>query len=56
MKVIYFDPITQPPVRTNGGIADGGQKTTPYGELDPPPQWVSFEELLATSDVISMRK
>lgn len=54
MKVIYFDPVKSPPVRTNGTLADGGRKTTPYGELDPPPQWVSFEELLATSDVISM--
>ena len=26
-EVIYYDPIKQPPVRTNGGIADGGRKT-----------------------------
>ena len=41
-------------MRTSGDIASGGRQSAPYFELDPPPQWVSFEELLATSDVISM--
>ncbi len=54
MKVIYFDPVTRPPNRTSGDAASGGRATKPYWELEPPPQWVSFEELLATSDVISM--
>jgi lactate dehydrogenase-like 2-hydroxyacid dehydrogenase len=32
----------------------GGEESTPYYELDPPPRWVPFDDLLAQSDVISM--
>ena len=54
MKIIYYDPVKSPPNRTTGGTDAGGEATTPYFELDPPPQWVPLDELLATSDVVSM--
>jgi lactate dehydrogenase-like 2-hydroxyacid dehydrogenase len=54
MNIVYYDPVKSPPNRTTGGTDAGGEASTPYFELDPPPQWVTLDELLATSDVVSM--
>jgi lactate dehydrogenase-like 2-hydroxyacid dehydrogenase len=54
MKIVYYDPVKSPPNRTTGGTDAGGEESTPYFELDPPPQWLPLNELLATSDVVSM--
>eukprot|EP01051_Picozoa_sp_SAG22_P001967 SAG22_NODE_83_length_21704_cov_58.556584_10_plen_214_part_00 len=55
MKVVFHDPLKAPPVRTGGGPDAGGAATPPWDSYGPEtPQWVTFEELLATSDVVSM--
>lgn len=62
MKILYYDKIKKPPVRTGGGSDAGGRPgatgefvlSEPYHQLKHPPIWVTLDELLATSDVVSM--
>jgi lactate dehydrogenase-like 2-hydroxyacid dehydrogenase len=54
MRIIYYDPVKEPPVRTRGGADAGGSPSPPYNEWASKPRWVPFDELLATSDVVSM--